>query len=146
MNIFTTGDRVQDLIEWARKIGSLGCVLEGMSQAGEYDLAGWYGGDLGSIIKDYSMAIETVLSSAPYMDLLKVFGDYKSPMLAKVSTDFARIKKEEPSHYRSQKINETMSDIQKIKKAVSFIFDIEQELGAIQQTEDVLDHRCERTG
>lgn len=144
--IFSSGERAQDLIAWAKKLDCLGGVLEALGHTNEQEMLGWYAGGVGSIIRDYAQAIEAVLSAVSYDDLLEVIGEYESPALAKINADFMQIKDLGPSRYRDQQIKDSLFEIEQVKETVSFVFDIERELKRMQGDDGLAERHPEKMG
>ena len=71
--IFTCGQRSEDVLGWARKLDALGTLLGSVGEPAEEELF-LYRQELGMIISDYSKAIHETLSEI-YPDLQKAYGD-----------------------------------------------------------------------
>jgi hypothetical protein len=132
--IFTSGDRANDLIEWAGKLDCLGGVLQSLADSNDTEPLSWYGGGIGSIIRDYAQAMEALLTAVDYRELLDVLGEHDSPEFIKIDTDFRALKgMPVNAPTRSERIEESLKDIEKVKKTVSFIFDMEKELEGMKK-------------
>jgi len=64
VEIFVTDDRAQELIDCAAKLNCLGGVIETLAECDDKETLSWHGSRLGSIIKEYSQALEFALSES----------------------------------------------------------------------------------
>ena len=130
--LFTSGDRAQDVLDWIENIECLGGVIEMLAECSDPMALDWHGGRIGKIIGDYSRAAKLTLDVS-YFSIRQALGKHHSPSLAKIDIDFKRIKEGcPPVPRKEERINEVLEEIQEIKKQFSFIFDIEQELQEMQ--------------
>lgn len=124
--IFTCGDRAQDLIDWATRIEAVGNAIEAIGAEDGI----WCIPILGGVIYDYASAMKTVLN-AYYPEMVKVVGDFEFPALVEIEDNYERLEwlEDKGNHQLANDlINETLEKVQKFKKSISSIFDIEEGL------------------
>lgn len=124
--IFTCGDRAQDLIDWATRIEALGGAIEAL----ETEDAIWIIPVLGGVIYEYASAMKTVLN-AYYPEMVKVVGNFEFPALVEIESKYERLERFEDEGRHKQAndlIQETLEEVQKFKKRISSFFDIEEGL------------------
>nr|NJM04365.1 hypothetical protein [Desulfobacula sp.] len=120
--LFTCGDRAQDLIYWAEKIEAIGSAISVIDS---------FDGDskhvLGDVICDYAEALKTVLS-VHYSDFCDAIGNAKSMELVEIEQEYSRIKNLDQRVSVTDDIQKTLEKVQEFKAKVSSIFDIEADL------------------
>lgn len=88
-SLFTSGDRAEDVIEWAKKIFSLGRLITTVGE-NEPEALGWLGPQIGSVITDYAEAIEAVVTDA-YISIRDHFGEHGDSPAGIINRKYERL-------------------------------------------------------
>ena len=124
--IFTSGDRAQDLIDWATRIEAVGNVIEAINPEDNV----WCIPILGGVIYEYASAMKTVLN-AYYPEIRNIVGDFEFPALVEIEGKYERLEwlEDNGNHKMANDlIQETLEEVQKFEKRISSFFDIKEGL------------------